>query len=51
MLKKLKKYLNSFSEPIENNKPVTLFEKVKETVKKTTKRTTGKRKTTKKKEE
>ena len=38
----IKKYLNSFSEPIENQKPTNIFQKIKKTVRrKTTKKKTG----------
>ena len=37
----VKKYLRSFSEPIENNEPVKLFDKVKQVVKKVSKSTTS----------
>ena len=42
----IKNYLNSFEEPIENQKPVNIFQKIKKTVsRKTTSRKATKKKT------
>lgn len=42
----VRKYLDSFNKPIEENEPVSLFDKVKDTVKKTRKKRTTKKKST-----